>query len=121
MQRSYRTQVWGWKWLTGLSLFLVSVGLALSSPIRGEAAPASAPPGPDRFSVSTVDYTKYFWWLIYIGEKDHECEIEIDHEGMPTPGDIYVDCGEKLYEKWMNKNPAWKPMPVNAPGIFTCN
>ena len=105
MQRSFRTQVRGWKWLISLGLFLVSVGAALSSPIQGEAAPASAPPGPDRFSVSTVDYTKYFWWLIYIGENDHECEIEIDYEGLPTPGDIYVDCGEKLYEKWIKNKP----------------
>ncbi len=105
MERSYRTQVWGWKWLIFLGLVLVCVGLALSSPTRGEAAPSYQPTGPDRYSVSTVDYTKYYWWLIYFGENDHECEIEIDHEGMPTPGDIYTDCGEDLYNKWIKNKP----------------
>jgi hypothetical protein len=105
MERSYRTRVRGWKWLIGLGLLFTSLGLAFSSSVRGGAAPAFVPPGPDRFSVSTVDYTKYFWWLIYFGEDDHECEIEVDHEGMPTPGDIYVDCGQDLYEKWINNKP----------------
>jgi hypothetical protein len=105
MDGSNGTQVRGWKWLIGLGLFFVSVGIAFSSSIRGEAAPAYVPPGPDRFSVSTVDYKKYYWWMIYVGENDHECEIEVDHEGMPTPGDIYVDCGESLYEKWLKNKP----------------
>ncbi|MGE5374988.1 MAG: hypothetical protein ACM3XO_08005 [Bacteroidota bacterium] len=88
-----------------MSLVFVSLGIASAYSIKGFAAPAYAPPGPDRFSVSTVDYTKYYWWLIYFGETDHECEIEIDHEGMPTPGDIYVDCGARLYQKWIKNQP----------------
>jgi len=105
MQRFYGTQVRGWKWLIGLGLFFMSVGIALSSSTRGEAAPAYVPPGPDRFSVSTVDYNKYFWWLIRWGEDDHECELETDHEGLPTPGDVYVDCGEEIYQKWVDQKP----------------
>jgi hypothetical protein len=52
-----------------------------------------------------VDYTKYFWWLIRWGEDDVECKIKVDHEGLPTPGDIYVDCGEDIYEKWVDQEP----------------
>ncbi len=105
MQRTHRTRYQGWKWLLGLSLIFVALFLGFTSPIRGNAAPSYVPPGPDRFSVTTVDYTKYYWWLIRWGENDHECEIEVDHEGMPTPGDVYVDCGQALYQKWVDQKP----------------
>lgn len=88
-----------------LSLLFVCVGTGLASSTRGTAAPAYQPPGPDRFAVTTVDYTKYFWWMIRWGEEDVECKIEIDHEGMPTPGDVYIDCGEDIYEKWVDQKP----------------
>jgi hypothetical protein len=93
------------KRLITLSLFLVLAGSAFASPSRETAAPSQDPPGPDRFSVTTVDYTKYFWWMVRWGESDVECKIEVDHDGMPTPGDIYVDCGETLYDKWVNQKP----------------
>jgi len=92
--------------LVTLSLLLVLVGSAFGSFPRGSVAPPQSPPGPDRFAVTTVDYTKYFWWLIRWGETEAECEIEIDHEGMPTAGDIYVDCGEDIYDEWVEQNHA---------------
>ena len=33
------------------------------------------------------------------------CKIEVDHDGMPTPGDVYVDCGEAIYNKWVEQKP----------------
>ncbi len=87
------------------SLLLVLAGSVFASFSRGSAAPSPAPPGPDRFAVTTVEYTKYFWWMIRWGENDIVCKIEIDHEGMPTPGDVYVDCGEEIYTKWVNQKP----------------
>jgi len=88
-----------------LGLLLALVGSAFASFSRGSAAPRYEPPGPDRFSVTTVDYTKYFWWMIYWGESEVECHIEVDHDGMPTPGDVYVDCGESFYKEWINQRP----------------
>jgi len=91
--------------LTTLSLFLILAGIAIASFSKAFASPPQAPPGPDRYSVTTVDYTKYFWWMIRWGETDIECEIVVDHEGMPTPGDVYVDCGEDIYNKWVEQKP----------------
>lgn len=88
-----------------LSLVLAFAGTAYASAPRGVAAPPALPPGPDRFSVTVVDYTKYFWWLIRWGRHDIECKIVTDHEGLPTPGDIYVDCGEDIYDEWINQGP----------------
>jgi len=102
------------KRLLRLSLLLVLAGSGFASSSRGLAAPSqsTAPPGPDRYSVTTVDYTQYFWWMIHWNETEVECAIEVDHEGMPTPGDIYVDCGEKLYDKWVSQKPC-KEFDVN--------
>jgi hypothetical protein len=92
-------------WLLTLSLLLAFAGGIFASVLRVEAAPAYQPPGPDRFSVTVIDYTKYIWWLAYLGEDDIECKIVTDHDGLPTPGDIFVDCGEELYEKWIKQKP----------------
>ncbi|MFT3892870.1 MAG: hypothetical protein QM730_14655 [Anaerolineales bacterium] len=88
-----------------LGLFLALVGSAFASLSRGEAAPRYDPPGPDRYAVTTVEYTKYTWYMTDWGKTEPECTIEIDHEGMPTPGDVYVDCGEDLYNIWVDQKP----------------
>src|SRR5262245_44648669 len=91
--------------LWGLGLLVLLAGGAFASFSRAVAAPPSAPPGPDRYSVVTVDYTKYSWWMIRWGETDIVCELETDHEGLPTPGDVYVDCGQDIYNKWVSQEP----------------
>jgi len=84
----------GWRnRLITLSLLLALVGSGFSFHPQKVAAPPQVPPGPDRFSVTVVDYTQYTWWLIHWGESDVECVVTTDHEGLPTPGDIFVDCG----------------------------
>jgi len=88
-----------------LSLLLALAGSAFASYLRGAAAPSYTPPGPDRFSVTTVNYTKYTWWLIEWDQSDIICKMVVDHDGLPTPGDVYVNCGEKNYNIWVNEEP----------------
>ena len=88
-----------------LGLLAVLAGSAFASYYRGAAAPSQAPPGPDRYSVVTVQYTKYFWWMIEWDRSDVICKIEVDHEGLPTPSDVYVDCGEDIYAIWVEQEP----------------
>lgn len=95
---------WANRLLT-LSLLLAFAGLGLASARNAAAAPAYQPSGPDRYSVTVVDYTEYIWWMFYLGEDDVECKVVVDHEGLPTPGDVYVDCSEDLYEKWIKQKP----------------
>lgn len=105
MKRDNEIQIKRGPLLLMLSLFLALAGSAFASTSRGVAAPSNVPPGPDRFAVVTVDYTKYFWWLIEWDQSDVICKIEIDHEGMPTPGDIYIDCDEDVYDAWLEQKP----------------
>jgi hypothetical protein len=114
------TQVVGTGWanrLLTLSLLLAIAGFGLAS-VPKAAAQTSDPPGPDRFAVTVVDYTKYFWWMFYNGEDDIECKIVVDHEGLPTPGDVYVDCGEELDEKWLNQKPCTALDVSSCTGLF---
>jgi hypothetical protein len=101
-----------------LGLLLALVGSAFASFSRGLAAPHYDPPGPDRFSVTTVNYTKYTWWMIDWGKTEPECTIEIDHDGMPTPGDVYVDCGADLYTIWVEQKPCSEVDITLCEGVY---
>jgi len=106
MRRDKETRIRRGLLLLTLSLLLALAGSAFASHLSGTAAPSYVPPGPDRFSVVTVDYTKYFWWLLaWDGNGTPICKIDVDHEGMPTPGDVYVDCGQEIYDIWVEQNP----------------
>ena len=101
-----------------LGLLLALTGSAFASISRGAASPRFDPPGPDRYSITTVDYTKYTWWMIDWGKTDPECTIEIDHEGMPTPGDVYVDCGKDLYDIWLDQKPCTEIDITMCDGVY---
>ena len=109
----------GWRnWLVSVGLLLAFVGSGFASSPRKAAAPPQQPTGPDRFSVTVVDYTKYTWWLVHYGETDVECVITTDHEGLPTPGDIYVDCGQDWYEKWLRQKPCTETDATLCTGLY---
>ncbi len=113
-------RVWaGYRFLLRmLTLLLILAGIVSVASSDGLAAPSPAPPGPDRFSVVTVDYTEYYWWLIRWGETEVECKIKVDHEGLPTPGDIYIDCGEEVYDKWVTQKPCLASNTNECKGFY---
>ncbi len=124
MQLDNETQFRWRKRLLTLSLALALAGSVYASTPKEVAAQGTTPPGPDRYSVTVVDYTKYFWWMFYLGEDEIECKIVTDHEGLPTPGDVFVDCGEDLYEEWIEQKPCIETDTtlctgfVSAPGRY---
>lgn len=89
-----------------MSLFIILVGSAFGSlPNPNLPAPSPAPPGPDRFSSLIMDYTNYVWWMARWKNGALVCKLEIDHEGMPTLGEVYTDCGEDIYDTWVKQKP----------------
>jgi hypothetical protein len=100
-------------WVLGLlSIILAVNGAAFahadSTALSAGFVPASAPnppPGPDRFTVITVEYKAFEWQLAAWKEQKSLCTLIIDHEGMPLPGEIYRDCGETIYKKWIVQDP----------------
>jgi hypothetical protein len=77
---------------------MVSMAL-LSSPASVSAS--NPPPGPDRFTIIEVDYTAYEWHMLTWNGKKFACAIVVDHDGMPLPWEVYRDCGEAFYKKWI--------------------
>jgi hypothetical protein len=100
------------RWIVGLiSIFLAFSGTAFA---RAPITPAShhqlafapnPPPGPDRFTTVTVDYTAYEWYLATWRGSYVVCSVIFDHEGPPLPKDVYKDCDLNVYTKWMNQPP----------------
>ena len=99
-QPGYRSRL-----LTNLILILSAfLGSAFTHGM-GAASAAEAPPGPDRFTVVTVAYTAYEWWLVRWQENQVVCSIVVDHEEMPTPSEVYRDCGQTIYAAWISQKP----------------
>ena len=95
-----------WSWRLGiLSLLAIFASTGFASFGRASAAPAQDPPGPDRFSVTVVEYTKYTWWMARWGTNKLICTLEIDHEGLPTATDVYSDCDKDDYDDWVAQVP----------------
>lgn len=118
MKSDNKTRIRWWKRFITLSLVWALAGSVLASLPRGVAAQAQEPPGPDRFSVTTVDYTKYFWWLVRWRYNDIRCELVTDHEGLPTPEDVFVACGEDIYENWIKYRPCTQADPSTCKGLY---
>jgi len=95
-----------WRVLMMMSVFVIMVGSAFGSfPNPNLPAGSASPPGPDRFSSITVDYTNYVWWMAKWRNGSLVCKMEIDHEGLPTLGEVYTNCGEDIYETWVDQEP----------------
>ena len=91
--------------LTALVVVLGSQALLPAGTAAAEAPPT--PPGPDRVAPITVEYTAYTWWMATWDDNAVECAVTVDHEGMPTLGDIYVNCGEKVYFDFKEQPPCF--------------
>ena len=95
-----------WRLEVGIfSLLAILAGSAFASFGREAGAPMGDPTGPDRFSVTTVEYTKYTWWMARWGTNRLICIIEVDHEGLPTLSDVYSNCAEDDYDDWIEQKP----------------
>jgi hypothetical protein len=40
------------------------------------------------------------------------------HEGKPTPAEIFRDCGQKVYDKWVSQPPCLEPKSKNCIGYY---
>ncbi len=97
-----------------LSNTIIAIVLAVTSiavePARPtQAARPSAPPGPDRITTITVDYTAYEWWMATWKNNRVVCTLTVDHEGQPTLAEVYDNCSTNVYLTF-KKQPSCEPL-----------
>ena len=114
-------------WVLGLLSIIIALnGMAFTrqnstAPIA-DTAPAfesNPPPGPDRFTVLTVEYQAYEWKMAAWKSRELVCTLIVDHEGMPVPGEVYRDCGETIYNKWIVQEPCTATDKRTCKGYYT--
>ena len=114
MTKKQRIQVWG------IFLFLLTWTFSLNS--ESVFAAPNDPPGPDRYTAITVEYTAYEWWLLRWSDGEIVCELKTDHEGLPTLDEVYIDCGKDLYTAWVEQEACapitLKEDPSQCPGYY---
>jgi len=107
------------RWLLGLlSIFIAISGTAFTRNFQ-PASDTNPPPGPDRITVITVEYTAYEWYLATWKGQHVVCSVIIDHEDVPLPGEIYRDCGETIYKKWITQKPCVLQNQNACDGYYT--
>jgi len=85
-----------------LALFLgLAIVLAGSQLITARAQEKSTL----RKTTITVDTIEYDWWLVSWQSDRVACELSVEHEGKPTPQEVFEDCGRDIYETWIESKP----------------
>lgn len=60
---------------------------------------------PRRFKTIAVVYTEYEWWLVYWQDGSQACKLYIDHDQTPSTDEVFIQCGEKIYDLWLDSAP----------------
>ena len=83
---------------SGLIAVLLAITSVAIEPARPSYAASPAdPPGPDRVTTITVDFTAYEWWMATWKDNQVVCSLVVDHKGQPTLGEIYQNCDQDVY------------------------
>jgi len=69
---------------------------------------AKADGDPRRLEYIEVVYTEYEWWLVYWQDGTLACNLYINHDQTPSSSEIFNQCGEKIYDLWMESDPCLK-------------
>jgi hypothetical protein len=91
----------GW---AAITLLVILAALSAFGTRRSFAAD-DQPPGPDRFKIVIQTFTRYEWWLTGWADNQVACTIKVDHDGLPTGGEINAVCGKTIYNKWIATKP----------------
>ncbi len=79
--------------------------LFLMSAISGGIYNSAAAQTPSRQTTIIVPVTEYEWWMIRWSDNQISCRILVDHEGIPTAGEVLDGCGTELYNAWLATPP----------------
>lgn len=105
-----------------LSITFAISGMAFtrqnSTIARAGSLKDSNPPGPDRIVVITEKYTAYEWNMAYWKTQKSVCTMMVDHEGVPTTDEVYRDCGETIFDSWIQQKPCNEKYKHTCDGYY---
>ena len=86
-------------------MLIILLGLSSLAFLSVAPRQSQTPPGPDRATTITVNYTAYTWWMASWNKNQVVCSIVVDHDGQPTLGEVYTNCDPTIYYTWKNQRP----------------
>lgn len=100
-----------------LALLLVFTALLTARPQSAALADLDDPP---RQNSILVNYTAHTWWLTDWQDNQVICSVTVDHEGLPTHPEIRRECGETVYQEWIETAPCRESVqdPSSCRGIY---
>lgn len=84
--------------IIALSILSLTIG-------GGQLAHAQEEQPQKRQTTILVDTTQFEWWLNRWTDSITACQVFIEHEGYPTPEEIFDQCGEEVYDQWIATPP----------------
>ncbi|MDY6873000.1 MAG: hypothetical protein SVR81_03385 [Chloroflexota bacterium] len=109
-----------------LLLITATVMCLLAGLVLGDPQPANASAldaeGPERKALISISYTTYEWWLLTWSDSKIVCQVYVEHEGWPEPGEVQYYCGDKILNDWLGTTPCVYDDDVTAadqcPGLY---
>ncbi|MFN8412825.1 MAG: hypothetical protein U0Z26_10590 [Anaerolineales bacterium] len=106
------------RWLGGLlSIIMALLSTAFTRNFSSTLA-NNPPPGPDRYSVITVNYTSFTWHMALWKNQKVVCTVKTEHKEPPLPEEVYRDCGETIYKTWITQPPCVSPKQYLCKGYY---
>lgn len=87
------------------SIILSITLLFLISAISGGMYTSAAAQTSSRHTTIIVPVTEHEWWMIRWSDNQISCRLLVDHEGIPTAGEVLDACGNELYNAWLATPP----------------
>ena len=92
----------------GIIVLLLGVFFSQLYPWQVSARALAANPTPQpkkRITKLSVQYIRYEWWLIRWSNNTTECQLFIDHPGLPTSAEIFKQCTARANGHWLETGP----------------
>lgn len=114
-----------------LSVTILLPMVSLVAPVN--AAPSTAPSGPNRYKAIDVEIIQYEWWVARWKNDAIKCGLFVEHEGLPYANEFDSACHDLIWIKDEDGNivmsPDWtaslKPCkeiePRKCPGYYFVN
>jgi hypothetical protein len=119
MSGAARYSRWPWVGLL-LTIFIgiLSLPQGQAASVRADASTPTSGSGVSRQTVLTIDIIEHEWWVVRWKNSWIECDLTVDHDGMPTSGEILAACGKTVHEDWADTPTCSNSDQTTCAGVY---